>query len=174
MASRHSRLALKGNTYTQIGLKVCYASKRSGRRWRGVGGKGRGRGDGLSWDKVEVEEETKVCETTVCVWTYTHTCVQSECSVYTYTLIHIRVCTRTRTYIHTCLWARRRPTFTRWFTGDPEVQCAQPLRTRESLQKCSTHFRTNHCQTCMFGDKFNWIDDIAIFQTLEIFQERSY
>lgn len=44
MASRHSRLALKGNTYTQIGLKVCYVGEVVGSR----GGFGGGReGDGL-------------------------------------------------------------------------------------------------------------------------------
>lgn len=63
MASRHSRLALKGNTYTQIGLKVCYVGEvvggggagserdgeRTGRGRRGGGiwtGSGRG-ADGL-------------------------------------------------------------------------------------------------------------------------------
>lgn len=44
MASRHSRLALKGNTYTQIGLKVCYVGEVVG----GGGGLGGERGgDGL-------------------------------------------------------------------------------------------------------------------------------
>lgn len=64
MASRHSRLALKGNTYTQIGLKSG-TSKRSGRRRRGVGrrrrrrrrfrlrqGGGGGGGEGMRYDRV--------------------------------------------------------------------------------------------------------------------------
>lgn len=47
MASRHSRLALKGNTYTQIGLKVWYVGGESGRRRRGAGGGGGADGLGL-------------------------------------------------------------------------------------------------------------------------------
>lgn len=149
MASRHSRLALKGNTYTQIGLKVWYASERSGRRRRGVGDKGErrrfrlrqgggGRGDeGMRHDNV--------CG-------HTYACSRSAvCRMRTYTRKSVH--TRIRAYISIDSPPAHLHKVIHWRSW--RVQCAQPLRTRESLQKCSTHFKTNHCQPYCSGDKFN-------------------